>query len=112
MKMMKFAAAVTVAGALAAGMAVPAQAKDGRNTAAAIGFGAGALVGAAVANANNGYYYGPRPYAYQPGYAYAPGYMYAEPAYGAYAYVPPSYDSGSSCAIRGTYGKGLDYSAC
>lgn len=94
MSVMKFATAAALAGALAAGVAMPAQAKNGRNTAAAIGFGAGVLTGAAVANANHGYYYGPRyyrGYAYEPAYAYGyaePGYVYARPGYGAYAYAP------------------------
>ena len=35
-------------GALALAAATPSEARDGRNAAAAIGFGAGALVGAAV----------------------------------------------------------------
>ncbi len=48
-KIVKFAAAATMTGALAIAMATPGQARDGRNAAAAIGFGAGALVGAAVA---------------------------------------------------------------
>jgi len=47
-----------------------------RSCVLAIGFGVGALVGAAIANANSGYYYGP-------GYYYAPG-----PYAGPYAYEP------------------------
>jgi len=115
MPMMKFAAAATLAGALAAGVAMPAQAKDGRNTAAAIGFGAGLLAGAAVANAGSGYYYAPRyhrGYVYQPGYAYEPGYVYVEPGYGAYAYEPHGYGWTDSCATDGTYGRREDYAAC
>ena len=66
--------AATLAGALALAAATPSEARGGRNAAAAIGFGAGALVGAAVAGSayNNGYY-GPG-YGYGPGYAYDPGY--------------------------------------
>lgn len=74
----RIAVAVALVGAAALATATPGEARDGRNTAAAIGFGAGALVGAAaVSSANNGYYgsgyYEPR-YAYEPGYAYQPGY--------------------------------------
>jgi hypothetical protein len=115
MPMMKFVAAATLAGALAAGVAMPAQAKDGRNTAAAIGFGAGVLAGAAAANATTGYYYAPRyhrGYAYRPGYAYEPGYVYVEPGYGAYAYAPRRYSWTESCATDGTYGRRADYAAC
>ena len=85
-RILKGAAAATLIGALAASAAVPAQARMSRAGAAAIGFGAGAVVGAAAANAaNQGYYgpraevYGPGPYAYEPyGYASAsqPGYDY------------------------------------
>ncbi|MEI9805240.1 MAG: hypothetical protein WDN48_13340 [Pseudolabrys sp.] len=68
----------------------PSQARNGRNAAAAIGFGAGALVGAAVAGSNNGYY--DRGYAYGPGYYGEPSYAY-EPAYGP---APSYYRSGPS----------------
>jgi hypothetical protein len=117
MRMMKFAAVASLAGALAAGVAIPTQAKDGRNTTAAIGFGAGVLAGAAAARATTGYYYAPRyhrGYAYQPGYAFEPGYGYAEPEYGAYAYAPRGYgyNRTESCATDGTYGKRADYAAC
>ncbi len=91
-KIVKYAAAATLTGALALASAMPSQARDGRNAAAAIGFGAGALVGAAAAGAayNNGYYYGDA-YAYEPGYVYAPGPTYVVPD-NSYAYVPaPSY---------------------
>ena len=97
----KYTAAATLAGALAIVTAMPSQARHGRN-AAAIGFGAGALVGAAAASAayNNGYYYGPGyygDYAYEPGYVYdaAPGYVYdSGPAYyyGAPGYRDPQRD--------------------
>ena len=99
----KYATAAAVAGALAL-PATPSMAAHGRN-AAAIGFGAGALVGAAAAGAFAPHYYG-SDYAYGPGYAYDPGYayepdyayepapapVYAAPGYGAYAYEPaPAY---------------------
>lgn len=90
-RIVKSATTATLTGALALASAMPSQAHDGRWGAAAVGFGAGALVGAAAASTayNNGYYYGAD--YYEPGYAYAPGYdSYAyEPGY---AYVPaPSY---------------------
>jgi hypothetical protein len=109
---LKFAAAATLAGALAAGMGSPAQARHGRNTAAAIGFGAGALVGAAAVNAAHNGYYGPRYGAAGP-YAYGYGY-YAEPGYGAYAYAPDAYEYGSKpmCVIQGSYGHEYDTSFC
>jgi hypothetical protein len=98
----KFAAAATFAGALAISAATPSQAHDGRWGAAAIGFGAGALVGAAVASSaapyyggyyGPGYAYAPAPayyddYAYEPGYTYAPGYAYQSAP--AYNYVAPA----------------------
>src|SRR5450755_4550228 len=97
---LKYAAAVALTGALAVAMATPGEARNGRNAAAAIGFGAGALVGAAVAGAayNNGYY--------GAGYGYAPGY-YAEPGYAyeaAQVYVEPvpTYYSGRSYYQRGS----------
>jgi hypothetical protein len=109
-RMIKYAAVASVAGALALGMAMPTQAAEGRNAAAAIGFGAGALVGAAAANAAT---YGP----HGPGYAYGPAYGYADrpgyAGYSAYAYAPggpAGFDS--SCATDGSYGQGIDYSAC
>ncbi len=58
---MKYAVAAALTGALALAAASPSEARGGRNTAAAIGFGAGALVGAAAASSNrDGYYYGER----------------------------------------------------
>jgi hypothetical protein len=89
-KFVKFAVAATMTGAFALAVASPSEARNGRNTAAAIGFGAGALVGAAAASsANRGYYY-------EPGYAYEPSYAY-EPVYAAPAprYYGPSYDVGA-----------------
>ena len=71
----KYAATVALTGALALAAASPGEARNGRN-AAAIGFGVGAVAGAAIASSayNNGYYgyYGDPGYAYGPGYAYAP----------------------------------------
>ncbi len=68
---LKYAATVALTGALALAAATPSKAWHGHN-AAAIGFGVGAVAGAAIASSayNNGYYYG------DPGYAYAPGYAY------------------------------------
>ncbi len=113
-RFMKVAAAVALTGAIALAAASPSEARHGRNAAAAIGFGAGALLGAAVANSNNGYY--------RDGY-------YGEPVYygsGSYAYEPRyegrSYRRGAehtdqfgnpipSCANLGLYGR-VDYGAC
>ncbi len=92
----KIASAAVLTGALAMTAITPSQARDGRNTAAAIGFGAGALLGAAVASsANQGYYRDgyayDRGYAYGPGYAYQPAPGYVDP-YDSYAYQPaPAY---------------------
>jgi len=81
----KYAATVALTGALALSAAAPSEARGGRNAAAAIGFGVGAVAGAAIAGSayNNGYYYG------DPGYGYAPGYAYDD-AYvdDSYAYAP------------------------
>jgi hypothetical protein len=79
-----YSAAVALAGVMALAAASPSEARNGRN-AAAIGFGVGALAGAAIASSayNNGYYgY------YEPGYAYAPAYGYDSYAYDSYAYEP------------------------
>ena len=53
----KYAATVALTGALALAAASPGEARNGRN-AAAIGFGVGAVAGAAIASSayNNGYY--------------------------------------------------------
>lgn len=109
---LKYAAAAALTGALAVAAATPGEARGGRNAAAAIGFGAGALIGAAAASAaSNSYYYGPS--YYEPGYAYEPGYVY-EPVP---VYVAPSYgyryrnNYRPPCAIDMGYGK-LDYSSC
>ena len=92
----KYTAAVALTGAVALAAATPSEARYGRN-AAAIGFGVGAVAGAAIASSayNGGYYgyYGEPAYAYSPGYAYAPGYAYGPYGYyDSYAYAPaPSY---------------------
>jgi len=89
----KYTAAVALTGVLALAAATPSEARNGRN-AAAIGFGVGAVAGAAIASSayNGGYYgyYGGPAYGYAPGYAYdsyayAPGYAYG---YDSYAYAP------------------------
>jgi hypothetical protein len=64
----KYATAAALTGALAVAMATPSQARHGRNAAAIGGFAAGAVVGAAAANAAYGPYYD-----YGPGYAYDAG---------------------------------------
>ena len=98
----KYATAAALTGAIALA-ATPSEARNGRN-AAAIGFGVGAIAGAAIAGSaySNGYYgyygepgyiygYAPR-YAYD-SYVYEPAPAYG-PAYGTgYAYAP-AYTSG------------------
>lgn len=113
----KLLTAVALVGAIAMA-AGPSQARDGRNAAAAIGFGAGALVGAAAASAANNSYYGPG--YYEPGYAYEPGYTYDrtyvdEPAY-AYEPAPvatygagPGWDHGGQCWISTDQARGYGY---
>jgi hypothetical protein len=92
----KYTAAAVLTGAMALAAATPSEARNGRN-AAAIGFGVGAVAGAAIASSayNGGYYgyYGEPAYAYAPGYAYEPyGYAYEPYGYYGYAYAPaPSY---------------------
>ena len=79
----KYTVSVALAGAMALAAATPSEAWHGRN-AAAIGFGVGAIAGAAVASsAYNGGYYG---YYNEP--AYAPGYAYDSYGYDSYAYAP------------------------
>ena len=109
----KYAAAAALSGALAVAAATPSQARwyghHWHNGAgAAIGFGVGALVGAAAASSayDNGYY----GYDYGPGYAYDPG-----PA-AAYAYEPGydtryGLDGANSCAGDLGYGR-PDYTSC
>ncbi|HET9617817.1 MAG TPA: hypothetical protein VHL34_20750 [Rhizomicrobium sp.] len=113
----KLLTAVALVGAIAMA-ASPSQARDGRNAAAAIGFGAGALVGAAAASAANNSYYGPG--YYEPGYAYDRGYAY-EPGYveePAYAYEPapvvtysagPGWNHDGQCWISTDQGRGYGY---
>lgn len=81
----KFAVAAALVGVTALAAASPSEARNGRNTAAAIGFGAGALVGAAAASSYNNGYYGPG--YYEPGYAYAPAPVYTDDS-DYYAYEP------------------------
>ena len=112
-------AAAALAGALAMSAATPGYAAHGRNAVAAIGFGAGALVGAAAASAANNAYYGPG--YYEPGYAYEPADSY-EPAYvepaPAYAYEParpmvytagPGSDHEGQCWISTDQARGFGY---
>lgn len=91
MKMLiKYTAAVALTGAIALAAATPSEARHGRN-AAAIGFGVGAIAGAAVASsAYNGGYYGYDGYGYydEPAYAYSPGYVYDSYGYDSYSYAP------------------------
>lgn len=86
-RFIKYTAAAALTGALALTAATPSEARNGRN-AAAIGFGVGAVAGAAIASsAYNGGYYG---YGYydEPAYAYSPGYAYDSYGYDSYAYEP------------------------
>ena len=85
-KFVKFAVAATMTGAFALALASPSEARNGRNAAAIGGFAAGAVLGAAIANPNNGYYGGPGYYyqepVYAPGYAYEPAPVYVSPRRG------------------------------
>ncbi|MEI8277188.1 MAG: hypothetical protein WCG00_14450 [Hyphomicrobiales bacterium] len=85
-KFVKFAVAATMTGAFALALASPSEARNGRNAAAIGGFAAGAVLGAAIANSNNGYYGGPGYYyqepVYAPGYAYEPAPVYVSPRRG------------------------------
>jgi hypothetical protein len=106
----KAVATVGVVGTLALAAATPSQARHGRIAAAGVGFAAGALLGAAAANAYEPAYYGPGygAYAYAPDYGgpvYAPGAYAYEPGPGVYGVNP------SSCATEGNYGQ-TDYWAC
>jgi hypothetical protein len=80
---LKYATALTLAGALAIAAATPSQARwhgGGAVAAGAVaGLAAGAIIGSAANNAyyNDGYYYGPGPYAYEP----APVYDAPTPVY-------------------------------
>lgn len=93
----KYAVAAAVTGALAFAAVTPSEARDGRNAAAAVGFGAGALAGAAIASSANGYY-GEPGYVYGPGYGYEPSYAY-EPA-PVYVQPAPTYYYGDSRSTR------------
>jgi hypothetical protein len=106
----KYAAAAALTGALSLAAATPSQARwhGGHGWGgAAIGFGAGALVGAAVASsAYPGYY---SDYAYEPGYGYEPG------PYNSYGYAPAydSYRTDGAPACAGSLGYGRpDYTSC
>ena len=100
---MKYAAALTLTGALAVTTATPSQAAHGRNAGAPSAvLRAGALVGAAAANATTTaiitatgrYAYAPGYYAYD--YAPAPVYGYARgPRY----YYGPGNSSEGNCTI-------------
>ena len=85
--LIKYTAAAVVTGAIALAVA-PSEARNGRN-AAAIGFGVGAVAGAAIAGSayNGGYYYGEPAYG-EPAYGYSPGYAYESYGYDGYAYEP------------------------
>jgi hypothetical protein len=88
---LKYAAVVTLTGAIALATATPSEARRGRNAAVIGGIAAGVLLGTAAANANRGYYYGSGyydgpGYGY-PGYAYEPVYEYPAPQ----VYVPGPY---------------------
>jgi len=86
----KYAAVVTLTGAMTLAAATPGEARRGRNAAVIGGIAAGVLLGAAAANANRGYYYAPG-YYYEPGYAYEPVYVYpAPPVYGPGPYYDPA----------------------
>lgn len=95
-----------LAGAMALGSMTPSEARSGRTWAAAgVGFAAGAMLGAAAANANRGYYYN-EPYAYAPGPTYS-GYsepVYVEPGYGYNAYGYDSYPVYSAPRYRNDAG--------
>lgn len=105
----KYGTAMALTGALAVAAASPGEARGGRK-AAAIGFGVGAVAGAAIASSayNGGYYgyYGDpgyNGYAYAPGYAYdsyayEPGYAYAAPGYGYYGNSRYGYYDGHNWA--------------
>ena len=122
----KYAVAAALTGALALAAATPSQARwyghggwHNGGAAAAIGFGAGALVGAAVAGGAYPGYYG---YDDGAGYAYAPGpyesygddsYAYA-PGPNSYGYAPGRYTGyrshqGRSCTQSPA---SMNYTSC
>jgi hypothetical protein len=95
-RIVKPAAAVGLAGALALAAISPSQARPLGWAAAGIGLAAGAAIaGAAAANAAT------YPYGYEPGYAY-------DPYYGSYAYAPGYAGPGTVYAAPG-YGYGYGY---
>jgi hypothetical protein len=101
----KFIAAAALTGALALAAVTPSQARGGNNAAAAIGFGAGALIGAAVVGSNSGYYNGPGGY-YGPSYYSDPGYAYQpEPVYAG----PRRGYRGGSCWVVTDSSRGYGY---
>jgi hypothetical protein len=100
---LKYAGATAVVAALALATAAPSQARHGRNAALFGGLAAGAVIGAAAANANN-YYYGPGYYG--PNYAYGPGPYAYEPA-PVYAAPGPSY--GGRCWHDSDSSRGYGY---
>lgn len=107
-RMIKYAAAASVAGALALGMATPSHAASAKGKA----FSAGRV----NAGVNSG--------RYNPGFKHPTpgynnysrnrmGYDVRQPRYGAYAYAPAGVGSSEpSCATEGTYGKPVDYASC
>jgi hypothetical protein len=110
---LKYAAAIALTGALALAAATPSEARGGRNAAAIVGFGAGALLGAAIVGSANQGYYGPGyGYGYAPGYA--PGY-YADQGYAyepAPVYVAPRrvyQGGGGGCWIATDTTRGYGY---
>jgi hypothetical protein len=105
---LKYTTAALVVGAVALAAASPSEARHGRN-AAIIGFGAGALVGAAVASSANSSYYGPG--YYDGGYAYEPAPVYVEPAPTYYERAPAYRSGGCWHVTDSTRGYGY-YGAC
>ncbi|MCF8477737.1 MAG: hypothetical protein K9G60_11975 [Pseudolabrys sp.] len=114
-KYVKIACAVTLTGAFALAAASPSEARyrghRGHNgAAAAIGFGVGALAGAAIANSAHRSYYEPDYYYDDPGYyAYEPAPVYRYRGRSSGRTIDGQ--SVPSCATDGGYGK-VDYSAC
>ena len=112
---MKYAGAITLTTALALAAMMPshAYARGGRTAAAAgIGFAAGAIVGAAAASANNGYYsnyYNAPGYGYYDGsYAYEPATVYVEPR-PVYVQPAPTYYQGRGCWHASDDARGYGY---
>jgi hypothetical protein len=105
----KTAILISMACAMALGSMTASQARWRAGPAAAVGFVAGAAIGAGAANA--GYYSGTG-YGYD-SYAYAPRYdSYAyEPGYVAPAYTSPTYYGpvNSPSALSSGYRNGYDY---